>query len=311
MSTTRMRSFRSAALAAAEHGWPVFPLMPGTKRPALHGYATCPRTGVCGAGHQGWEQRATTDPDRIRAAWSADVFNIGLATGPAGLVVIDLDVPKPGDQPAPAPWDQAGTFTGEDVFLLLCDQAGQVPPVDTFTVATTSGGTHLYYRAPDGGTIRNSAGTALGWKIDTRARGGYVVAAGSIVAGRPYTAVFDYEPVPLPAWLADRLTAPPPLPPTGPVQVRNRSAFVNAAVRNEVRAVESATVNRNAALFGAACALGELVAGGQLSEQEHRDALTAAASGHIAAGAYSARQAAQTIASGLRHGARRPRTVAA
>jgi hypothetical protein len=83
------------------------------------------------------------------------------------------------------------------------------------------------------------------------------------------------------------------------------------AVRAEVKVVQSAWVNRNAALFGAACALGQLVAGGQLSERDHADALMSAASGHIAVGAYSAQQAAQTIASGLRNGARRPRTVAA
>ncbi len=34
----------TAALAAAGKGWHVFPLRPGTKRPALHGEATCPRT---------------------------------------------------------------------------------------------------------------------------------------------------------------------------------------------------------------------------------------------------------------------------
>jgi len=301
----------TAALAAAEHGWPVFPLRPGTKRPALHGYDRCPRTGVCANGHQGWEQRATTDVDRIRTAWSAAPFNIGLATGPAGLLVVDLDVPKPGDKPAPEPWNQMDVTAGEDVFLLLCQQAGEVPPVDTHTVSTASGGSHLYYRAPDDVPLRNSAGTALGWKIDTRADGGYIVAPGSIVAGQPYATVLDVDPVPLPAWLVDRLKAPPPLPPAAPVRVRNRSAFVDAAVRAEVDAVESAQANRNAALFGAACALGQLVAGRQLTEREHRDALMSAASGHIAAGAYSARQAEQTIASGLRHGARRPRAVAA
>lgn len=311
MNTANTSQFLTAALDCASHGWPVFPLRPDTKRPALHGYDRCPRTGACSAGHRGWEQRATTDPDRIRAAWSAAPFNIGVATGPAGLLVIDLDVPKTGDDPVPAPWNQPGVTTGADVFLLLCGDSGQVPPVDTYTVATASGGTHLYYEAPEGVALRNSAGTALGWKIDTRAHGGYIVAPGSIVAGRPYATTLDTDPVPLPAWLVDRLKAPPPRPPAAPVVVRDRSAFVNAAVRAETKAVRSARVNRNAALFGAASALGQLVAGGQLTEREHADELMSAASGHIAVGAYSARQAEQTIASGLRHGARRPRTVAA
>ncbi|HEX9334445.1 MAG TPA: DNA primase, partial [Pseudonocardiaceae bacterium] len=111
--------------------------------------------------------------------------------------------------------------------------------------------------------------------------------------------------------LVDRLKTPPPLPPVAPARVANRSAYVDAAVRAEVAAVQSARVNRNAALFGAASALGQLVAGGQLTEREHAEALMSAASRHIAVGAYSARQAQQTIASGLRNGARRPRKVAA
>lgn len=311
MADATTHPFLTAALAAAEHGWPVFPLRAGTKRPALHGYDRCPHRGACSDGHQGWEQRATTDPDRIRAAWSVGPFNIGLATGPAGLLVIDLDVPKPGDDPAPAPWNRPDVQTGEDVFLLLCDQYGQVPPVDTYTVATASGGSHLYYRAPDGVALRNSAGTVLGWKIDTRAHGGYIVAPGSVVDGRPYTTSLDVDPMPLSGWLADRLKAPPVRLPAAPVRGHNRSAFVEVAVRDTVARVRATRANRNAALWGAACSLGQLVAGGQLSEHEHSEALMDAAAGHIAVNAYSARQAAQTIASGLRHGRNHPRTVAA
>jgi hypothetical protein len=311
MADATTTPFLTAALTAADHGWPVFPLRAGTKRPALHGYDRCPRMGACTAGHVGWEQRATTDPDRIRAAWSAGPFNIGLATGPAGLLVIDLDVPKPGDDPAPAPWNRPDVASGEDVFLLLCDQSGQVPPVDTYTVTTASGGSHLYYQAPQGVALRNSAGTVLGWKTDTRAYGGYVVAPGSVVDGRPYATVLDIDPMPLPGWLTDRLTAPPAPPPAAPVRIRNWSAFVDAAVRDTVAQVKATKVNRNAALWGAACSLGQLVGGGQLTEREHAEALMDAASRHIGIGAYTSRQAAQTIASGLRKGMQRPRTVAA
>ncbi|WP_245704040.1 bifunctional DNA primase/polymerase, partial [Streptomyces lushanensis] len=87
-------SLLSATLAAAERGWHVFPLRPGDKRPALHGSTACPRTGDCAAGHRKWEDRATTDPARIRRAWSVRPFNIGIATGPSGLLVVDLDMPK-------------------------------------------------------------------------------------------------------------------------------------------------------------------------------------------------------------------------
>lgn len=68
----------TAALALAARGWSVFPLRPGDKRPALHGEEHCPRTGACADGHRGWEPRATTNPDRIRACWAAGAFSDGL-----------------------------------------------------------------------------------------------------------------------------------------------------------------------------------------------------------------------------------------
>jgi hypothetical protein len=70
------------------------------------------------------------------------------------------------------------------------------------------------------------------------------------------------------------------------------------------------TANANASLYVASVALGQLVAGGALSHDEAAAALRSAAGKHVAVGAYSARQAAQTIASGIRVGANRPRQVA-
>ncbi|MBV9161981.1 MAG: bifunctional DNA primase/polymerase [Pseudonocardiales bacterium] len=304
----------SAALAAAARGWRVFPLRPGLKRPALHGYDHCPHTGPCQATHQGWEQRATTDPARIRAAWSAGEHNIGLATGPSGLVVIDLDAAKPGDTP-PQPWDQPGIRDGQDVLAAIAEQAGQPLPVDTLTVATPSGGLHLYYQAPQGAPLRNTAGTALGWKIDTRAHGGYVLAPGSIVDGHPYAIVYDTEPAPLPGWLAERLRpAPLPPPPQRPVPVPSsrRGRYLRAALDAETDKIRAATPGqRNATLYAAAVALGQLVAGHALTGDDVTDTLLRAAHTHIALGAYTERQARQTIASGLRKGSTRPRQVAA
>ncbi len=74
-----------------------------------------------------WEQRATTDPDRIRAAWSRAPFNVGIATGPSGLLVVDLDVPK--DKGCSGAPDGAATFGA------LCERAGQTVP-DTYRVRT-------------------------------------------------------------------------------------------------------------------------------------------------------------------------------
>src|SRR6266496_61505 len=183
-----------AALDHARRGWRVFPLRPGDKRPAI----------------KDWETRATTDRERITRAWRAGPFNIGIATGPSGLVVLDLDQPKPGVIP-PAAWRHPGIRDGGDVLAVLADANDQPLPAETYTVRTCSDGTHLYFTAPPGVTLRNSAGR-LGWLIDTRAHGGYVVAAGSRVAGHTYVALVDISPARLPGWLAERLTDPDPAP---------------------------------------------------------------------------------------------------
>jgi bifunctional DNA primase/polymerase-like protein len=310
-----------AALAAADRGWHVFPLRPGQKAPAFHGYDRCPRTGVCTAGHVGWERRATADPDRIQAAWVDGGpyarSNIGIACGPSNLVVVDLDTAKPDD--TPPEWVQAepGVRDGQDVLAVLAEQLGEELPGDTYTVATPSGGLHLYFAAPDGvrpGNTAGERGQGLGWKIDTRAHGGQVVAAGSTVGGRRYRVLADVDPAPLPTWLVDLLTpAPPPPVPTVPVRTgtAGRDAYLNAAIHGNTAKVIDAKTERNAALYGASVALGQLVAGGAVTEAEVTAALMSAAAKHIVLGAYSERQARQTIASGLRNGANRPRQVAA
>jgi hypothetical protein len=150
----------AAALAHARRGWHVFPLRPGDKRPAV----------------RDWETRATTDPDRIERAWTAGAFNIGIACGPSGLVVLDLDQPKAGVI-APSAWRQPGIRDGGDVLATLCEANDQPLPVETYTMRTASGGTHLYFTTPAGVQLRNSAGR-LGWLIDTRAHGGYGSAPG-------------------------------------------------------------------------------------------------------------------------------------
>jgi hypothetical protein len=317
-ATSRRTRLLDAALTAAARGWQVFPLKPATKIPALHGYDRCPRTGACAERHVGWEQRATVDPDRIRAAWSAGEFNVGIACGPSGLVVVDLDAVKPGDQVSDRWASEAGIRDGQDVLAVLAEEAGQPVPVDTYTVATPSGGLHLYFQAPAGTALRNTEGErgrGLGWKIDTRAHGGQVVAAGSEVGGRVYGVLADREPARLPGWLAERL-APAPLPPVPAVPIRpdrgQRDRYLSAAIHGECQKVHNAPASqRNAALYAAALALGQLVAGSALTEAEVTAELASSAARHIALGAYSERQAHQTIASGIRAGASRPRQVAA
>ncbi|MFR9757862.1 bifunctional DNA primase/polymerase [Streptomyces sp. TR06-5] len=255
----------SAALNAAARGWPVFPLRPGTKAPALHSEDRCPRTGDCAAGHAKWEQRASTDASRIRACWGAGGFNVGIATGPAGLVVIDLDKPK--DR------SRSDLPDGRAIFEALCERAGQAVPV-TRVVRTASGGEHLYFTAPEGVRLGNSAGK-LGELIDTRAHGGHVVAPGSTTPAGVYEVTSDAPVAALPGWLRDALT--PAQRPARPVAVpvaRDASRYALAALRNETANVASAPEgSRNWTLTRAARALGRLVASGDLDRHVVEEAL--------------------------------------
>jgi hypothetical protein len=298
-----------AALAAADRGWSVFPLARGGKRPALHGVDNCPRGGACANGHVGWEQRATADPEVIRGCWNTRGFNIGVATGPSGLVVVDLDTPKPGVV-ASENLRLPGVVTGEDVLAVLCDQAGQPLPYDTHTVRTPTGGRHLYFQAPACQPLRNTSGK-LGWLIDTRAHGGYVVGAGSTTPRGGYVTANDVAPAPLPGWLTEALT-PAPLPPREPVTVElgtgRQAAYLQAAISRNLEAVHNAPGGqRNRVLYGAAVALGQLVAGNALTTEQVTPVLIHAA---VTVG-LTEHEAHRTIRSGYRAGANRPRSLTA
>ncbi|MFC5957723.1 bifunctional DNA primase/polymerase [Streptomyces pratens] len=245
-----------AALDAAERGWHVFPLRPGTKRPALHGEKACTRTGPCVGGHRKWEQRATTDPDRIRAAWSRAPFNVGIATGPSRLVVVDLDVPKDkGSSDAPY---------GAATFAALCERAGHPVP-DTYRTRTASGGTHLYFTAPHGVRLTNTAGTVAA-SVDTRAWGGYVVAAGSTLPAGAYEALCGPETAVLPGWL-HTILQPAPARPVGPLRLPavDGSRAALAALEAECAVVAAAPEGlRNVTLNRCAFKVGRFVAWGDL-----------------------------------------------
>lgn len=256
-----------AALQAAGQGWHVFPLRPGSKRPALHGEQSCPRTGPCVNGHLKWEQRATTDPDRIRAAWSQAPFNVGIACGPSGLVVIDLDVPKnksKGSSDAP---------DGATTFKALCERAGHAVPT-TYRTRTASGGRHLYFTAPPGLHLTNTAGT-IAELVDTRAWGGYVVAAGSITPTGTYESLSGLQTAVLPAWLRTILQPTPKASQAPATAVLGRSnRYADVALANETRAVASAPVGeREGTLLRAARALGRFVAWGDLPRHLVEEAL--------------------------------------
>lgn len=258
-----------AALAAAERGWYVFPLRPNSKHPALHGADRCQQTGDCAHGHLKWEQRASTDPHRIWQCWETHAANIAIATGPSGLLVVDLDTLKP--------QEPKGTPDGVAAFAALCERAGQAVP-DTYRMRTASGGEHLYFTQPPGAGLHNTAGR-LAKKIDTRGWGGYVVAAGSSIPGGPYTVLDDRPPVVLPPWLHDALKQPQRSTSYAMAHsLKRASGYAAAALRGEVNNVATAADGtRNATLLRAARALGRLVASGDLERGEVEEALSRAA----------------------------------
>ncbi|MEU1403390.1 bifunctional DNA primase/polymerase [Streptomyces sp. NPDC005728] len=283
----------ASALCAAERGWPVIPLHPGSKRPAGHPERSCPGTGRCADGHRTPEQRATTDPELIQAAWARTAYNVGIATGPAGLLVIDLDVCKPEEE--------EGAPDGATSLTTLCERAGeQLPP--TYQVRTPSGGRHLYFTAPPDGRLPGSV-NRLGPHIDTRAWGGYVVAPHSTTPDGAY-AVWDETPVAaLPCWLVPLLTEPSkpavaPAPLLIPGRVTRRAEVAlerEAAIVRDTPEAGGPQGGRNEQLLVSARALGRFVAWGEIP----RDLVEEAFQGAGEAAGLSASECRATIRSAL------------
>jgi hypothetical protein len=268
----------TAALDAAARGWRVFPLAPGRKVPRRQ--------------LEAWETKATTDPDRIERWWARNPHdNIGIACGPSGLVVVDLDTAKPGD--TPPSWARTGG--GAAVLAQLVNER-EMDLEPTWTVDTPSGGRHLYYRAPDWVELRNTAGK-IGWRIDTRAAGGFVVAAGSRSGGGRYDVADRSDPAEMPEWMA-ALAAPP----TQRVRVRfarpvtRARGYVATALTAELqRVLDAPSGTRNNTLYSAAWALGRFVAQGVIDRHVIEDALQHAGE----ATGLGAREVAATVRSAL------------
>ncbi|MEW9552606.1 bifunctional DNA primase/polymerase [Nonomuraea sp. NPDC050783] len=348
------RSWRSTpsleiARWCAGQGWPVHPLAPGRKTPARN----CERcqearhaTDGCACLAEGrWchgFHAATLDPERISDWWQAHPgFGVGVACGPARLVVIDIDA-----HPTPVPdrdrllpgipiddrVDLAGLATGFDTLALLAALRGEVSPAadsTTLRVRTPSGGLHVWYRAEPGHTFLcstgSSAGRALAWQVDVRAHGGYIVAPGTRTKDGAYTPVEGPRvPAPLPGWLAQELarTGHVPAPAhdgrhESPVPPRARQAVLGAGgthqpaerlMRRLLADVEDCAAVPQGAGFTAklnraAYTAGGLVAGGYLSAGEAEAQLTSAAR---QARPEQESRSARIIASGMARGAARP-----
>lgn len=172
------------ALAYAAKGWHVFPVKPHAKEPlTTNGF-----------------KDATTDPAKINA-WLSQWPNANwaIATGPSGLLVIDVDPKNGGD----VSWNELVDVHGPSL-------------VDSVRVRTGGDGLHVYFQRPPAnghGDLGNTV-SHIAPGIDTRGAGGYVVAPPSIHPnGKPYTwatdhAFNDVDVKPLPKPLLELLQKP-------------------------------------------------------------------------------------------------------
>jgi hypothetical protein len=248
--------------------------------------------------------------------------NAAIACGPSGLVVIDCDLPK----------DPGQATNGAANLAELARQHRQSLPA-TYTVSTPSGGTHLYFQAPEpavGEALLGNTSRTVAALVDSRGDGGYVLAPGSWLApqpaaggktGRPggsYKLLDDTPPAPLPTWLHQALSTNRPTAISGPAErvtatPRLLGRYLAAVLRDELDRIHRADRGQhNAAVFTAARALGQLASGGALDLAEAEALLTRAAES-IAAGPCdcTSRGLAASIRSGLAYGGRRPRRLPA
>lgn len=234
--------------------------------------------------------------ERVVRFWHAKGSNLGLRCGfKSGLVVIDDDRLKHGLEPF------------------------EFPPTGLMARSPT-GGRHGFYRLPDGVVVGNSA-SKLAPHVDVRSEGGQVAVAPSIhpITGTAYEWIETGEPAVLPAEIVQLLSAAaePVASQRAPGAAqggRRHSAaaepagqsYAQSALVREVAAVRVASEGtRNDTLNRAAFNLGQLVGGGALAEADVVAELAAAA--RIAG--LPEREAASTIASGVRAGVAKPRTA--
>lgn len=282
MTATAGADMAAAALAYAAAGVPVVPLF----EPDGPGSCSCAGATGCRPGkhprNRGGLTHASTDPAVITAWWSTwPNANIGGLTG-AAFDVCDVDGPEGVAAVAP----------------LLGAGQGRGP-----LVRTGSGGWHLLFKPTGlGNRVRFLPGT------DWRGKGGYVVLPPSLhVSGDRYAHVRCGDLLAVPAALLAALTPPAPAAArqaAHPTLVR-LPGYGPAALAREAESVSAAGEGgRNHALNRAAFNLGQLIAAGQLTEDQVAAELTAAA---VSAG-LEVTEATCTIASGLRAGQRHPRT---
>ena len=181
---------RDKAVALAEMGFRVFPVVKGTKRPAQPPNKPIPPRG---AYHQ---HIPSSDPADVEAMWTkpngeSGSFDLGINT--EGLLVLDTD-------------DRDGR-TGTASFAELMRMRGLDP--DTVVSGTPSDGRHYFYKLPkdiDPATVKFGS-DKLGSGIDHRSYNSFVVGAGTVRPGKGeykwIRSPAEYEMREAPHWLVD------------------------------------------------------------------------------------------------------------
>jgi hypothetical protein len=255
-----------------------------------------------------WQTEATNDPDTI-GLWSVlyKWGNVGISCEKSNLVVIDLDKFK--SQEIPEKYRLEGVKDASDILCVELEKVGKYFPTDTYSVATPSGGRHLYYRN-EGEPIKNAVSVNGMTGIDLRGVGGYVVAEGSKNEKGIYEALEPRVIQVLPDYLREIITPKKrrivvqghnftPLTPS------NGDPYRLAGIRNEIEKVSKAQEGtRNSTLFASSCAVGELVAD-DFSLLE--DAVRGLVEAGIRAG-LPTYEAETTTENGIREGMKTPRS---
>ncbi len=268
------------ALAYATQGYRVFPCQPRGKQPiTTHGL-----------------RDATTNTDKIRAWWAqTPTANVAVACGGDDhLVVLDVDNPA--------------------ALSDLEERIGALPATLTTSTGRNGGGRHYWFRGPEGIVIGNRRGTLPGG-IDVRGEGGYVIAPPSWHPdGIRYAVASEHQVAEIPGSLIGILIARVITPRVGGGDVPavrsnathgRTSLYGQRALDLEVERLRQAPEGRrNESLNSAAFNVGQLVAGGEVDEDQMRDALVGAAQ----AIGLEEREITATLQSGLNGGSSYPRS---
>ncbi|MEV8096047.1 bifunctional DNA primase/polymerase [Kitasatospora sp. NPDC085879] len=296
------------ALAAAHHAaardFAVFPLA-RSKRPAIPSphppgreRDTC--RAACGRPGHGVHD-ATTDHDRIdalfaKAPWAT---GYGIACGRAPHHPVGLDLDR-----------KNGLDGVTDLAQLTLELSFELP--STATVATPSGGLHLWLSALPGAVFPNSVGKVAPG-IDVRGPAGYLVGPGSLGEVGRYVFAPGTDPntiAPCPPALLALLTppsAPAAVATVQPARVHHQSAYARAAIEGEAAKVRAQSrPGRSKRLFACSATLGRLIAAGTVAEDAAYDELLSAA---LATGLDHS-ECAATIRRGFAKGARHLRPAA-